>query len=233
MNNFSYADDIVLICPCAAAINDLLKICYNFALSHYMTFSTEKTVAMTILPRSSYIYTLPDIKLAGSKIKYVEQFKYLGHILTSNFRDDDDMIKEIRNLYARGNTIIKQFRNVNDYVKVQFSKTFCYPVYCASLWSTYRVATVSRLRASYNRILRGLLGVKLWNAELERVESMTELFSTTGIKSFPDLFKFLSENCVRRIEESENSLIKCILNSDARMLSALWIHWIELTTNNT
>ena len=92
---------------------------------------------------------------------------------------------------------------------------------------------MSRLRASYNRILRGLLGVKLWNAELERVESMTELFTTTGIKSFPDLFKFLSENCVRRIEESENSLIKCILNSDARVLSRQWVQWNELAMNNT
>ena len=229
MNNFSYADDIVLLCPCAAAINGLLSICYKFALTHYITFNVDKTEAMVILPKNSNICNLPDIILAGTKIKYVTQFKYLGHIISASFRDDIDIIKEIRNLHARGNTIIKQFKNMNGDVKVQLFKSFGYPLYCASLWSTYKVATISRLRVSYNSILRRLLGVKLWNSEQERVESMTELFAVRGIKSLTDLLKDVTENCSKRIEESDNSLLMSLINSDARHISRQWHHWYEVS----
>ena len=49
MNNFSYADDLALIAPSAAALNDLLKICDKFASEHYIIFSNTKSVCMYIL----------------------------------------------------------------------------------------------------------------------------------------------------------------------------------------
>ena len=78
---------------------------------------------------------------------------------------------------------------MNTETKVNLFKTYCYPLYCGSLWSEYRLSTMSCLRVGYNSILRRLLGIRLWNPELERVVSMTELFLDHDVKSFPDLFK--------------------------------------------
>ena len=146
--------------------------------------------------------------------------------------DDEDIVKENRNLYARGNTIIRTFKNMNNDVKLQLFKTYCYPLYCLSLWSTYRVKTISRLRVGYNSIFRHLLGIRLWNEELERVESMSDLFLAHDIKSFPDLYKFISSNSVKRIENSENSLVSGLLNSDAKLYSRQWEHWERLVNTN-
>ena len=63
---------------------------------------------------------------------------------------------------------------------------------------------------------------------------MTELFNVNGIKSFPDLYKHISESCEKRIKDSENSLIMSALHSDAKSVSRQWVHWHELaTTQNT
>ena len=185
---------------------------------------------MAILPKQSNICKLPDIILADAVIKYVTQFKYLGHMISVTYKDDDDIVKEIRNLHARGNTIIKQFKNVNEDTKVQLFKTFCYPLYCASLWSKYKVSTMSRLRVSYTSILRRLLGLKIWNSDLESIERMTELFAVHGIKSFPQLKKDLSSNCAKRIEECDNSLVKYLISADAMLVSKQWDHWNKLAT---
>ena len=52
-NNFSYADDLVILAPCAATLNELSTKCGNFLTDNYIIFSTSKSVSMCILPKSS------------------------------------------------------------------------------------------------------------------------------------------------------------------------------------
>ena len=160
MNNFSYADDLVLLCPCAFALNELLDICSIFAKTNYIKYNIKKTECMCILPHNLKMKRLPDIYLDNSIINYVNQFKYLGHLLNADFTDDDDIGKELRHLYARGNALISKFKNTKSEVKIQLFKSYCYPLYCASQWSSFKVATIRRLRSGYNAILRRLLGVR-------------------------------------------------------------------------
>ena len=40
---FAYADDVVLLAPCAAALRIMLSICSRFALSHKLEFNASKT----------------------------------------------------------------------------------------------------------------------------------------------------------------------------------------------
>ena len=155
-------------------------------------------------------------------------FKYLGHILTKDFKDDDDIMKEVRNLYSRGNTIIKQFKYVDEEVKLVMFKCFCYPIYCSSLWNNYRISSMSRLRVGYNNIFRRLMGIKHWNMDLERVESMSRIYEEKGVKSFPELYKYSSLSCMNRILNSGNILLQTLLASDAHIYSRQWAHWESL-----
>ena len=43
---FCYADDIVLLAPCASALRTMLSICNNFAVSHGLHFNVSKTQLM-------------------------------------------------------------------------------------------------------------------------------------------------------------------------------------------
>ena len=225
MNNFSYADDLVLLCPCASALNDLLALCSAFASKSYIVFNTMKTECMCICPKAMKLTTLPEIYLHQSKIEYVDQFKYLGHILDTSFTDDFDMSKELRNLYARGNMLTKQFRTLDDQVKIQLFKTYCYPLYCASLWSNFRAASLRRLRVAYNAIFRRLLGVRLWDPEEERLGSMSALFVQRGVRSFQELHRFMAYSSMQRVASSDNSYLQCLMTSEARIASRQWTYW--------
>ena len=59
----------------------------------------------------------PCFTLCGVKLKFVEQFRHLGHILSNRLNDDDDIKREIQNLYIRTNMVISRFRRCPTRVK--------------------------------------------------------------------------------------------------------------------
>ena len=87
---------------------------------------------------------------------------------------------------------------------------------------------MSRLRVAYNKFFRRLMGISHWNAELERVESMTQLYMEKGVRSFPELILYSSFSCIERVMDSENLLVHCLKMSDAQIYSRQWRHWENL-----
>ena len=157
-------------------MNILLRICENFANDHYITYSTTKTEAMVIKPRGM-VFTSPDIFLGGVAIRYVDQFKYLGHIISNDLTDDADIEREIRNMYIRGNTIVRRFKFLGPEIKCSLFKSYCYCMYTSSLWSNYRQSTLNKLKVCYNDIMRKLMGVPRWH-------SARTLFVRNNTRSF-------------------------------------------------
>ena len=45
--------------------------------------------------------SFPMFTVGDYQLKFVKTYKYLGNIITSKLRDDDDIEREIRCLYAR------------------------------------------------------------------------------------------------------------------------------------
>ena len=60
----------------------------------------------------------PCFTVGGVELKFVEQFRYLGHILSNSLNDDDDIKHEIQNLYIRTNMVINRFRRCSIRVKM-------------------------------------------------------------------------------------------------------------------
>ena len=46
MGALSYADDIPIMCPSIGGLNEMLKICHNFAQSNSIIFNNKKTVCI-------------------------------------------------------------------------------------------------------------------------------------------------------------------------------------------
>ena len=42
-------------------------------------------------------------------VRYIAMGRYLGHILNDNMNDDDDIRREIKNLFVRTNVLISRF----------------------------------------------------------------------------------------------------------------------------
>ena len=172
---------------------------------------------MVIKPRGM-VFTSPDIFLGGVAIRYVDQFKYLGHIISNDLTDDADIEREIRNMYIRGNTIVRRFKFLGPEIKCSLFKSYCYCMYTSSLWSNYRQSTLNKLKVCYNDIMRKLMGVPRWH-------SARTLFVRNNTRSFFENIRYTAYNLLSRIRGCNNTIIRNILQSDCFVASSVRRKW--------
>jgi len=53
----------------------------------------------------------PLFKIGSSSIQYITQFKYLGHVISNSVNDNEDIQREIRNMFIRTSSVV--FRSVH------------------------------------------------------------------------------------------------------------------------
>jgi len=82
--------------------------------------------------------TFSQFTIGGCSLQFVKIFKYLGHMLTDTLCDDDDMQREIRNLFTRTNIFVRRFASCSVDVKIVLFKAYCISLYDAGLWNRYR-----------------------------------------------------------------------------------------------
>ena len=132
--------------------------------------------------------------------------------------DDEDIKREIRSLSARGNALIRTFKFCTDDVKLNLFKTYCYSMYGGSLWCNYKLATLNRLKVTYNNIMRRLLSYP-------RFHSASLMFVSINVKSFPEVRRSIMGSLHTRLTLSSNRAVEMLCNSDVRVLSPLWQRW--------
>ena len=218
VNNLSWADDLVVMAPSAHALIDLLNICDIFAEEHLIIYNTKKTKCMLFHCNASPILEYPVIKLSKRILDFVDQFTYLGHIISNDMSDNCDIYNQNKKLCARGNMIVRKFKHCSPDIKCLLFKTYCYSIYGSSLWSSYTLAAISRIRVNYNNILRRLFNVPPWH-------SASQLFVRLGLRGFKEQRRTSSYSLMQRVMHSGNEVVQTIVNSDARAHSTLWTHW--------
>ena len=96
--------------------------------------------------------TIPNFKLNGIILHVVASYKYLGHYITDDLSDDDDINRQRRTLFVQGNIILRKFNMCSLGVKLTLFRTYCSPMYTAQLWRNYKKSTITKLQISYHNI---------------------------------------------------------------------------------
>jgi hypothetical protein len=221
VNNLSYADDMVLLAPTLSALQKLLDICNNFARPHEIVYNTLKTVCMLIRPKGPKCYFATDVKLGGVALSYVDDFQYLGHIVSADCTDDKDVAKQTRRQNAVGNMLIRKFSFAPKEAKIQLFKTYCYPIYCNALWKDFRQYNVRKLTVSYNDTFRRLM-------QVPRSTSASRVFAENESDHIKILFRKAAHSLMTRVMASNNRILIAICTSDALALSSMLGRWREI-----
>ena len=221
VNHLMYADELVLIAPTCSALRQLVTKCTLYSSEFDIVFNAQKTVCMLFQSKLFVIDSCPSIMLDNITLSFVKEYKYLGHIIVDNLKDDSDIQNQMKFLYARGNTLIRKFSYCSFHVKIMLFNSYCSPVYCCALWSESRKQSFSQIRVAYNRIFRMFLG-------FPPMCSASEMFVNCNVKSFNMIIRTHVNSLKSRIDKSENSLIKAYLNSDVKALSTCYKHWVRL-----
>lgn len=218
VNSISYADDMVLLSPSVRALRKLISICEGYAESHGLRYNVQKSELLVFEAGNKKITDLPPIKLNGETLRRVTSFKYLGHVVTENLKDDEDMERERRALAVRCNMLARRFARCSTEVKTTLFKAFCQTMYTCSLWVNYTQKAFNALRVQYNNAFRVLLG-------LPRFCSASTMFAQARTRDFYAVLRGRVASAMRRTRESTNSIL-CVVREkpDCR----IWRHWVHL-----
>lgn len=203
-NHLIYADDTVLLAPSPKALQYLIDECVTFATEHDLIFNTKKTKLMCIKPEGMKKLYIPDFVLGGSKIRRVQSETYLGYILNEHASDNDHIVKEMRNMYKRGNMLVKNFSHCTEEVKIALFKSFCSSIYCCPLWYNFRRCVIKKLHVACNKVFKKLMKVPCDS-------SASELFVRCNVDNFPALRRKLVYGLRTRVLASSNILINTFL----------------------
>ena len=66
----------------------------------------------------------PNFMVNNVILKYINEFKYLGHVVSNSQLDDADTNRERKNLFYRCNMLTRRFSKYSVAVKLQLFKNF-------------------------------------------------------------------------------------------------------------
>ena len=158
-------------------------------------------------------------------MSWVKKQKYLGVLLSESCKDDNDLNRQLRCIYARGNMLLRKFGKCSQDVKVRLFKTFCSNIYCGHLWQHFNKSTFSKLNVAYNNVFRLLF-------KFPRGESISNMYVSVGIDHFTVIVRNMINGFNSRLHCSENSLLQTVVNSLFFIYdSKLAEKWVTITHN--
>ena len=128
-NHLMYADDICILAPTAIAMQQLLDICNDYGVANDITFNPLTSVCLVFRP-AKYKLFCPRVHIGSAQLEYVYDAKYLGFMFCENKKDDCDMLRQLRTIYAKSNKIIRTFSHCTIDVKLLLIKSYCTSFYC-------------------------------------------------------------------------------------------------------
>ena len=149
---FCYADDVVLLAPCASALRIMLTICDTYAKSHGLLFNTAKT--QLICFRSSTEFVCNDkIFFGNTCLDFSNSVTHLGHRISHNLKDKEDILRAIKDLNRKANSVLYTFSFIDIFTLCFLIKTYCLSLYGCTLWSLSS-ASLKLLQTSINKVFR-------------------------------------------------------------------------------
>ncbi|KAL7383434.1 hypothetical protein ABVT39_010640 [Epinephelus coioides] len=203
VNHLMYADDLVVLCPYTAGLQQLLRICTQYGGKFNINYNAKKSKVIVVRSREDKKSFFPAFYLSDGSLDMLKQLKYLGHVFSDDLMDDSDIRHQCCKIYAQANTLLRKFSLCSADVKCALFRAYVTPLYTAHLWSSYRVKSMQRLRVAYNDAMRLLLHVPRWY-------SASQLFVSSNVPTCQALLRKLMFNFMCRLDLSENSIIMAL-----------------------
>ena len=123
---------------------------------HVSSLLSHLTVCTIFKPISYKLYLSTGF-IGSDALKYVSDTKYLFFSFCDSKRDDIDMLRQMKSLYAKSNKLLSTFSHCNDCstnVKLTLFQRCCTTSYCKFLWNSYKQSTFNKIRGAYNNVYR-------------------------------------------------------------------------------
>ena len=210
-NIIAYADDIVLIAPSRKALQLLVDETFLEASKIELTFNFHKSKSMIFYShyKNSKVNTKNLIHINSDYIENAESVKYLGYILCSSLKDNDDINRVRSKFYVDFNIILRKFHFADEKVKLYLFKQYCLQFYGSELWFGRETANsaVKQFAIGYHKAIKKILGLSSHESNHFACEQASILMFNHFINKLKikAIFRFLLKPCIF-IEKSLNFL---------------------------
>ena len=161
---------------------------------------------------------LPPVFIGSDALKYVAESKYLGFSFCDSKQDDNDILRQMKTVYAKSNTSLRTFSHCSTDVKVTLFQSYCTALYCPFLWSDYKKSTFRKIRVAFNNAYRKIFGLP----KRSSASAMYALFVTLKQRYGKAYIMVLCRDWKTALTLL---FILCIIHILVRFV--IWNHWIE------
>ena len=134
----------------------MLPICSSYANSHSLSFNAEKT-KLICFSKSLHQDQKDVIYFNDVELIFSDHVLHLGHLLSSDLNDKQDIVRVIKDVNYKANLILYTFRYLDPFLLTFLFKMYCLSLYGCILWSLSS-SSLKSLQVSFNKILR-----KIWH----------------------------------------------------------------------
>ena len=154
LRTIAYADDITLMSPSLSGLQKLIDICCKFNSDFHVKINDSKTVCIEfgrVCERNKDVY------LDGNVLKWDNNVKHLGNMLSRDLTDKCDITMKRGKFYSSVNKVISLFGFLHSNVKQKLFNSYCTSFYGSQIWDL-SCKTINEICIAWNKAVR-----RIWN----------------------------------------------------------------------
>ena len=128
-----YADDLILLAPSPSALRLMLNLCESFAYSYGLKFNASKTQLIRFGLSLSNTCNAR-IVFCGEQLVFLNTVCHLGHHLSYNLSDDEDINRKCHDFLKKANILLVNFKFCSPSTLTFLFRSFCLSLYGCALW---------------------------------------------------------------------------------------------------
>jgi len=156
------------------------------------------------------LYTVPSLTLNGYPLDVVNSYKYLGLILSCFTDDNTHILRQMSQLYARTNVLLRKFSKCSLAVKLCLFRAHCIQFYGASLRDRFNKTVMKRFEAAHVKCVKVFF-------RFARLDSVTSMFCELGLPTFNTVLHYAKFSLNRLAKFHTNIIVRlsyeiCVVN---------------------
>ena len=223
-----YSDDNICLAPSLKALQEMLKTCEEFALSHNLRFSTHpdpikcKTKTMAFLKKER---PLPNLLLCGNPLPWTNTCKHLGIQLENKIDGCEHDLKCKNAQYIAKNIELNQeFSFSHPSTKLKMNKIYNSHYSGSPLWNLFGKGALN-LESSYNRSVKVMLDLP-YATHRSLVQPLTgdkhlKLVLIRRFVSFLEMIKKSGKKAVNMLMRESMKDVRSVTGSNMRNIMIL------------
>ena len=192
----------------------LIETLESCCLSLDLSCNVMKTVCIVFAPidKSKIVsQCYPNFVLSGKPLKFVNEFLYLGHVISNTLRDDRDIQREMRSMFVRVNMLIRRFSRCSVMVRLRLFRSYCICLYGVGLRSNYAASTLLRFRYCYRKCTKAFFGYSKYH-------SITSVLLDLKLPSFSTLIHNYRYSHNMKLSTSGNIIVSNLMLASDNLL---------------